>query len=464
MRFSILIPSWNNLPYLQLCVKSILQNSDYTHQIIIHVNEGNDGTLEFVKKQGLDFTFSKENIGICMSLNRAFSLCATNYIIYMNDDMYVCPGWDSELIKKIPQDNELFMLSSTLIEHTSKDSCRVIADYGKTTELFKEKELLAQCGNLMREDWQGSTWPPTLVSKKTWEKAGGYSEEFSPGLYSDPDFSMKLWQSGCRDFIGCGKSLVYHFQSKSLFRIPLNNGKKQFFSKWRIKSSTFMKYFLRIGERYDGKLKEPEKSPRYLIKRMIEKLGVIVILFFIFTACEKNRDSGKNKIKHNRSLSYYDLSGLLKKQITLLEKNSAQLEKFVYKDLQQDRVLEKNPVWGNILSPLIDLDINKPAWSGSYQVEIINSSDSPPNKNIFYTLLPDAIYIPVKRMEIYGYNKLFPDSLLIRSEEKNLLYFSRKNLYLGFSDSLFQTIKIEGVQKIRGMDTVRFGFRGLVRK
>ena len=48
--FSILIPTWNNLAFLKLCLKSIAKNSTFNHQILIHVNDGSDGTLEWVKK------------------------------------------------------------------------------------------------------------------------------------------------------------------------------------------------------------------------------------------------------------------------------------------------------------------------------------------------------------------------------------------------------------------------------
>ncbi len=54
--FSILIPSWNNLDYLKCCVASIRKNSRYQHQIIVHVNEGKDGSLEWVKSQSLSYT------------------------------------------------------------------------------------------------------------------------------------------------------------------------------------------------------------------------------------------------------------------------------------------------------------------------------------------------------------------------------------------------------------------------
>ena len=51
--FSIVIPTWNNLAFLKLCIQSIQRNSYYNHQIIVHVNDGSDGTLEWIKKAGI---------------------------------------------------------------------------------------------------------------------------------------------------------------------------------------------------------------------------------------------------------------------------------------------------------------------------------------------------------------------------------------------------------------------------
>ena len=47
--FSIIIPTFNNLEYLKLCLNSLKKNSFYDHEIIIHINEGLDGTLDYVK-------------------------------------------------------------------------------------------------------------------------------------------------------------------------------------------------------------------------------------------------------------------------------------------------------------------------------------------------------------------------------------------------------------------------------
>ena len=49
MNFSILVPTYNNLEYLKLFCKSIESNSNKKHQLIFHVNDGSDGSYDFIK-------------------------------------------------------------------------------------------------------------------------------------------------------------------------------------------------------------------------------------------------------------------------------------------------------------------------------------------------------------------------------------------------------------------------------
>ncbi len=61
--FSIVIPTYNNLEYLKICLNSIRKNTVCEYEILIHVNDGSDGTLDYIKTQNLKYTYSKENIG-----------------------------------------------------------------------------------------------------------------------------------------------------------------------------------------------------------------------------------------------------------------------------------------------------------------------------------------------------------------------------------------------------------------
>ena len=269
--FSILIPTWNNLDLLKICVESIEKNSFYKHQIIIHVNEGNDGSLEWVKAGNYDYTQSDANVGICYSLNALAKLATTNYILYINDDMYVCPNWDKYLMDAIQeQADDNFYFSGTMIEHSGKGNKCVLSpfNFGTSADNFKEKELLEFIKTANKKDWFGASWPPSIVHKKLWDKVGGYDVEYSPGFGSDPDFSMKLWNEGVRNFRGIGKSLVYHFQSKSTVKVKKNNYRKTFASKWGITSSYLYKTILRLGDDYDGKKLVDKKNFKYLTAKL----------------------------------------------------------------------------------------------------------------------------------------------------------------------------------------------------
>ena len=91
-------------------------------------------------------------------------------------------------IKLMKDDN--FYLSGTMIE---PNSGHIPYNFGENLDL-REEELLSKYEKINSYDHQGTHFAPHLVSKKMWNKAGGFSEEFNPGMASDPDFNMKLWK------------------------------------------------------------------------------------------------------------------------------------------------------------------------------------------------------------------------------------------------------------------------------
>ncbi|MFN8352899.1 MAG: glycosyltransferase [Spirosomataceae bacterium] len=277
--FSILIPTWNNREFAKLCVASIQKNSRYTHQIILHINEGTDGTLDWAKEAGLDYTYSPENVGVCWACNAMFRLAKADYIVYMNDDMYVCPDWDYHLLQTAQEyPNEYVYLSATMIERVEWQSNRLaFGNFGTNPSDFQEESLLNKYKSLTLPDWQGGTSPPSLMHRRLWELVGGFSIEFTPGFGSDPDLSMKLWQAGVRHFRGVGASLVYHFMSKTTRKVLSNQSYAQFFRKWGLTIKVFEKQYLYGKNKYEGALSEqlPMMSDwqkwRYKLKYSIVK-------------------------------------------------------------------------------------------------------------------------------------------------------------------------------------------------
>ena len=283
--FSIIIPTFNNIKYLKICIESIKKNSTFNHEIIAHVNLGEDGTKEYLDKENIEYTFTNYNAGICEGMNKATKKANFDFILYSHDDFYFCPKWDeilNEEIKKIGHNK--FYLSGIMMNNGP-----LKFDAGSDFETFDEKKLLENYEKINHYDFQGSTWAPHLIHKEIWNKVGGFSEEFYPGTGSDPDLNMKLWKEGVRIFKGLSKCKVYHFGSivtrkyKNHPTIKTESGSKGgkiFLLKWGITFKFFKKHYLRSDSIYEGELSNPNRNIKFYLELIICKLNFIYLKIF----------------------------------------------------------------------------------------------------------------------------------------------------------------------------------------
>ena len=283
--FSIIIPTFNNVKYLKLCIESIKKNSIFNHEIIVHVNIGEDGTKEYLDKENIEYTFTNYNAGICEGMNKATKKAKFNYILYSHDDFYFCPKWDeimNEEIKKIGHNK--FYLSGIMMNNGP-----LKFNAGSNLETFDEKKLLDNYEKINHYDFQGSTWAPHLIHKEIWNIVGGFSEEFYPGTGSDPDLNMKLWRKGVRIFKGLSKCKVYHFGSivtRKYKKHPTiqtesgSKGGKIFLLKWGITFKFFKKHYLRSDSKYEGELSNPKRNIQFYLELIICKLNFIYLKIF----------------------------------------------------------------------------------------------------------------------------------------------------------------------------------------
>ena len=292
--FSILIPTYNNLEYLKICIDSLNKNSKYAHQIIVHINEGSDSSLQYIKDSRIDYTFSNFNIGMPKALNLASKKAKFDYILISHDDFYYCPGWDKVLVDEINNINHNnFYLSGTMVGEG-----QVRFDAGNNIENFDEKKLLNNLENIKTFNFQGTTKCPGLVHKDLWNKVGGWSEEFSPTGGDDTDFAMKLWKENVRIFKGLGKCSAYHFGSvttrkkdKSLFTYLGSKGNKIFLKKWGFSINFFEKYYLKSGlnnkkelifNEFKDPLTNPKKNINFYIELIKSKLQLLYLKILNF--------------------------------------------------------------------------------------------------------------------------------------------------------------------------------------
>ena len=96
---TVIVVSYNKLPYTQLCLEGMLQGDPRPAQIIVVDNGSIDGSREYLSRSFLslcrtsrvDFSLlnNESNLGACTARNQALELAAGQYLAFADNDLAV---------------------------------------------------------------------------------------------------------------------------------------------------------------------------------------------------------------------------------------------------------------------------------------------------------------------------------------------------------------------------------------
>ncbi len=130
MFFSVVIPCFNSSQYIERCVNSVLAQ-DYDDFELIVVNDGStDNTLEILKaydEVNSIKVITQENQGVSIARNLGISLAQGDYIIFIDSDDWVKPGY-FEFCKNQLLNSDVDILLMNHILMSESDECKT--DHG----------------------------------------------------------------------------------------------------------------------------------------------------------------------------------------------------------------------------------------------------------------------------------------------------------------------------------------------
>ena len=122
MNSTIVIPTCNGRHYLEKCLKSLAKED--THIVVID-NGSTDGTFDWVADDfpEVEYISFSVNTGFCRAVNAGIVATTTKYVIFLNNDTIVEPGFVRELEAVMEQDERIFSASAKMI--SMKDKSRI---------------------------------------------------------------------------------------------------------------------------------------------------------------------------------------------------------------------------------------------------------------------------------------------------------------------------------------------------
>ena len=243
MKISILIPTLDNPEYMRCLLDSIKKYTTVEHEILIHYNT------------------KENNIGLPKAINELGAQAKGEFICYLNDDMYVGPGWVEALLAKVNPNIHYQYLTAAMFEPQHENICmNSPMDYGRHPNEFKEEDFLKEWKDIRRikEDIV-SPYCPIFVTKALWDEVGGYDEEYFPCFGTDPDFAAKIYFAALKkganyEFRAVADCCVYHFQCITTDKIPndayyRDKARETFLRKWGMTWGQLYQNLLYIGSK-----------------------------------------------------------------------------------------------------------------------------------------------------------------------------------------------------------------------
>ena len=215
-KVDIIIPTYNNLQYLQRCVEAIRRNTSWPHNIIV-VNSGADGTDKWLQQQpDIIYYNSAERLHFSAANNVGIKIAAEEYVCLLNDDTIPGKGWLRALMAEAvkPEVGAVGPFSNCDQGWLHNEKIEVAGmDLHPAMKLHEVEHIIPQIGDhthkkiLLPQKW--IAFYATLFPRKVINEVGFLDEDFKSGC-EDRDYCYRVEAKGYR-FLQTMDSWVFHF-------------------------------------------------------------------------------------------------------------------------------------------------------------------------------------------------------------------------------------------------------------
>ena len=116
MRTTIIIPNYNGLHFMEQCFESLKKQTVKDFKVLVVDNGSSDGSVEWLKEHKIPSIFLPENTGFPGAVNTGIRAADTPYVILLNNDTVVAPGYVEALEEAIGRSKKIFSVSSCQIQ------------------------------------------------------------------------------------------------------------------------------------------------------------------------------------------------------------------------------------------------------------------------------------------------------------------------------------------------------------
>jgi GT2 family glycosyltransferase len=215
VRTSIILLCYNKVELTFQCLRSLLREVDLADAEIIVVNNAStDETREVLSHfegyvRVLD---NEENLGFVHGNNRGAELARGKYLLFLNNDTVVLPGWLERLAETAEADPRVGVVGPMFIypDWTIQEAGGIVWNDARASQYGWGRSPDDRRFNFAREvDYVSGA--SLLVRKDLFDRLGGFDRRYAPIYYEDTDLCMAVRALGYK--VVCQPaSRIVHFE------------------------------------------------------------------------------------------------------------------------------------------------------------------------------------------------------------------------------------------------------------
>jgi len=248
----IIIPIKDNLSDFKPCFESIVKYTSYPYKIIM-INDGSDeNTTAYLKNiaskhKNTTLLNNETNLGFLKSANKGMAISNAPYLLILNTDTIVTPGWLDKMVRCAESDPSIGILNPI-----SNKSQNLSVDIPPGENIFSFAEELDDISKKTYPDIVTAVGFCFMITRPAFNKLGFFDEIYRFGYYEESDYCMRAIKNGIR-IVACDDAFVYHRDKISFVKQNYKNlklvhaNKKIFFRRWKKLYFKSLKKFNKIN-------------------------------------------------------------------------------------------------------------------------------------------------------------------------------------------------------------------------
>jgi O-antigen biosynthesis protein len=230
-RVSVIVVTYNNLDLTRACLESIDEHSQYDNlEVIVIDNASCDGSREFLERwasidSNRTLILNENNRGFAAANNQGLNIATGDFLVMLNNDTYVTPGWVRTLVNHLKRDKTIGLIGP--VTNNIGNEAKIDIAYADMDEMLVKSAAYTRRHVGQLYPLRTAAFFCAMMKRGTFARVGPLDEGFGRGWFEDDDYCRRIERLGLR--IVCAEDVFVHHHLSASFNKLEQQDRQQLF-------------------------------------------------------------------------------------------------------------------------------------------------------------------------------------------------------------------------------------------